>query len=127
MILLNSPAHPFSASLEVVVTTRTPVAYLCFLIFAQFGTLKPARLCGILDNSGLQTLRVLDIDGLHVRVQLLLGALFIVTLTRDADTKAEWDALDSGFPDLLVQLRVKADILSALHCVLVSVGVLNHE
>lgn len=72
------------------------------------------RLCSILDNSGLQTLGVLDVDGLHVGVELLLSALLVVTLTGDADAETEWDALDSGFPHLLVQLRVEADILGAL-------------
>jgi hypothetical protein len=62
----------------------------------------------------VQTLGVLDVDGLDVRVQLLLGALLVVTLTADADTEAERNALDAGFPDLLVQLGVKADILGAL-------------
>ena len=68
----------------------------------------------VLDDSGVETLGVLDVDSLYVRVQLLLGALLIVTLTRDADTETEWHTLDTGFPDLLVQLGVKADILGAL-------------
>ena len=62
----------------------------------------------------MQTLGVLDVDGLDVGVELLLGALLVVTLTRDADTEAEWDALDTRLPDLLVELRVKADIVGAL-------------
>jgi hypothetical protein len=71
----------------------------------------------VLNDLGVQTLGVLDVDGLDVRVQLLLGALLVVTLAADADTEAERNALDTGFPDLLVQLRVEADILGALHVV----------
>jgi hypothetical protein len=71
------------------------------------------RLC-ILDNGGLETLGVLDVDGLDVGVKLLLGALLIVTLARDADTEAERNTLDTTLPDLLVQLGVEADVASAL-------------
>lgn len=66
------------------------------------------------NNSGVQTLGVLDVDGLDVGVESLLGALLVVTLAGDADTEAEGNALDTGFPDLLVQLGVEADILGAL-------------
>lgn len=62
----------------------------------------------------MQTLGVLDVDGLDVGVESLLGALLVVTLAGDADTEAEGNALDTGFPDLLVQLGVEADILGAL-------------
>jgi hypothetical protein len=67
----------------------------------------------------VQTLGVLDVDGLDVRVQLLLGALLVVTLTGDANTEAVWDTLDAGFPDLLVELGVEADVLGALNIELV--------
>jgi hypothetical protein len=69
----------------------------------------------VLDDSGVETLGVLDVDSLYVRVQLLLCALLVVTLSGDADTESVWDALDSGLPDLLVQLGVETDILGALH------------
>lgn len=68
----------------------------------------------VLHHGRRQALGVLDVDGLHVRVQLLLGALLVVSLAADAHSQAEGDALDSGFPDLLVQLGVEADILGAL-------------
>jgi len=68
----------------------------------------------ILHNSGVQALGLLDVDSLDVAVQLLLGTLLVVTLAADADTEAEWDTLDTGFPDLLVQLGVEADILGTL-------------
>lgn len=68
----------------------------------------------ILNNSSLQTLWLLDVDSLDIRVQLLLGALLVVTLTADTDTETERNALDTGFPDLLVQLGVEADVTGAL-------------
>src|SRR5689334_9846212 len=64
----------------------------------------------ILNDRGLKTLGVLDVHGLDERVELLLGALLVVTLPADADTDAEGNALDAVFPDLLVQLGVEADI-----------------
>ena len=71
------------------------------------------RLC-VLDDGGLETLGVLDVDGLDVAVELLLGTLLVVTLARDADTEAERNALDTALPDLLVQLGVEADVAGAL-------------
>lgn len=68
----------------------------------------------LVNNGGLETLGLLDVDGLHVGVELLLGALLIVTLTRDAHAQTERDTLDTGFPDLLVQLGVETDVLGAL-------------
>ena len=68
----------------------------------------------LVNNGGLETLGLLDVDGLDVRVELLLGALLVVTLTRDADTETERHALDTAFPDLLVQLGVETDVLGAL-------------
>jgi hypothetical protein len=62
----------------------------------------------------VETLGVLDVDGLDVGVQLLLSALLVVTLTRNADTEAVRDALDAGLPDLLVELGVEADVVGAL-------------
>ena len=68
----------------------------------------------LLNDSSVETLGLLNVDGLDVRVQSLLGALLVVTLARDTDTHAEGNALDTGFPDLLVQLGVDADVLGAL-------------
>lgn len=62
----------------------------------------------------METLGVLDVDGLDVGVETLLGVLLVVTLAGDADTETEGNTLDTGFPDLLVQLGVDADILGAL-------------
>lgn len=74
----------------------------------------PAFHLSILNDNVLETLGVLDVDGLDVGVELLFGALLVVTLTGDAYTQAEWHTLDTGLPDLLVQLRVETDVGSAL-------------
>jgi hypothetical protein len=76
------------------------------LICTSSFPLIPKSPLSILDNLGVQTLGVLDVDGLDVGVELLLGALLVVTLTRDADTETERNALDTGLPDLLVKLGV---------------------
>lgn len=68
----------------------------------------------VVDNGGLETLRLLDVDGLDVGVELLLGALLVVTLTGDADTETEGNTLDTALPDLLVELGVETDVLGAL-------------
>lgn len=62
----------------------------------------------------METLGVLDVDGLDVGVQLLLGALLVVTLAGDADAQAEGNTLDAGLPDLLVELGVEADVAGLL-------------
>lgn len=62
----------------------------------------------------METLGVLDVDGLDVGVETLLGVLLIVTLAGDANAETEGDTLDTGLPDLLVQLGVDTDILGAL-------------
>ena len=62
----------------------------------------------------METLGVLDVDSLDVGEKSLLGALLIVTLARDADAESVGDTLDTLLPDLLVQLGVEADVLSAL-------------
>ncbi len=56
----------------------------------------------ILYKCGRQSLRILDIDGLHVAVQLLLRAFLIVTLSRDSYAQSEWATLDACLPHLLV-------------------------
>lgn len=68
----------------------------------------------VVDNGGLETLGLLDVDGLDVGVELLLGALLVVTLTGDADTETEGNTLDTALPDLLVELGVETDVLGAL-------------
>lgn len=72
------------------------------------------HLCGILNDSGLQTLGVLDVHSLHVAVELLLRALLVVTLSRYPDSQAERHTADSRLPHLLVQLGVEADVGGSL-------------
>ena len=68
----------------------------------------------VLHHGRLQALWVLHIDGLHVAVQLLLGALLVVSLPRDAHPQSVWNALDPGLPHLLVELRVETDVMGTL-------------
>ena len=58
----------------------------------------------VLDNNSMQTLGLLllNVDGLHVAIQLLLGTLLIVSLSADAHTQSEGNAFDAALPDLLV-------------------------
>lgn len=85
--------------------------------FSFFGHPLAARTALLLDDDSLETLGVLDVDGLDVAVQLLLGALLVVTPPRDADAQPEGAALDALLPDLLVQLGVDPDVGGALFCV----------
>jgi len=68
----------------------------------------------LLNLNGLETLGVLDVDGLDVAVKALLGTLLVVTATRDADAEAERNTADTVLPDLGVEQGVKADILGSL-------------
>jgi hypothetical protein len=68
----------------------------------------------ILNDGSLQTLGVLDVDCLDVAVELLLGVLLVVTLSRDAHAQPVWNTLDALLPHLLVELGVQADVLGAL-------------
>ena len=63
----------------------------------------------------MQALGRLDVDGLDVGVELLLGVLLVVTLTGDADTETEGNALNTGLPDLLVEGGVETDIGGTLN------------
>jgi len=68
----------------------------------------------ILNNNGSQALRILHINRLDVAVKLLLRALLIISLSRYSDSQSVWHALDPGFPDLLIELGVEADVFGAL-------------
>jgi len=68
----------------------------------------------ILNDNSLETLGALDVHGLDVAVELLLGALLIVTLARDAYTETVWHTLDTRLPDLLVELGVETDVAGTL-------------
>jgi len=84
--------------------------------FPQFCCCQPL----LLDDNRVQTLGVLDVDGLHIAVELLLGALLVVTPPRDADAEPVANTLDTLLPDLLVQLGVEADIGGTLDAINVS-------
>lgn len=84
-----------------------------YSFFRSFTQTSTSNLLLINDN-GVQTLGVLDVDGLDVGVQLLRGVLLVVTSAGNADTESEGAALDTLLPDLLVQLGVDADILGSL-------------
>ena len=66
----------------------------------------------------METLRVLHVDGLDIRVELFLGSLLVVTLTGNSDSESVRNALDAAFPNLLVELGVEADIDRALQDIL---------
>lgn len=69
----------------------------------------------------METLGVLHVDGLDVAVELLLGALLVVTAAGDADAETVGNALDTLLPDLLVELGVDADIGGTLEITVMSV------
>lgn len=83
----------------------------CSTLTSACNAVMPSSIhLSVLNNGGLETLGVGDVDGLHVGVELLLGVLLVVTLTGDADAEAEGNALDTALPDLLVQLGVETDV-----------------
>lgn len=97
--------------------------------FAPRAAQNPKPYCGkttnlglLLDSLGGQALRVLDVDGLNVTVELLLGTLLIVSSSGDADAESEWNTLHTLLPNLLVELGVQADIGGALFCHIVSIA-----
>ena len=115
MVHGREPMHP--SSVKNVKQLFIPIPLTSALLFekqsSQVQQPVAMRLC-VLNNGGLETLGVLDVDGLDVGVELLLGALLVVTLARDADAEAERNTLNTTLPDLLVQLGVEADVASAL-------------
>jgi len=68
----------------------------------------------LLHDRRLQALRVLDIDSLHIAVELLLGVLLVVSSPRDTDPDPVRAALDTRLPNLLVQLRIDSDVGGSL-------------
>ena len=68
----------------------------------------------LLHHNSRETLRVLDVDGLDITVELLLRAFLVVTSPGDADAQPVWDTLDTLLPDLLIQLGVEADVSRTL-------------
>lgn len=97
------------------------------LDFALVQSVPFGRLRLLFNDGSLQTLGVLDVDGLDVAVELLGCALLIVSLSGDAYADAERDTLDSRLPDLLVQLRVDTDILGTLEVSILIVGIMKAQ
>lgn len=97
------------------------------LDFALVQSVPFDRLRLLFNDGSLQTLGVLDVDGLDVAVELLGCALLIVSLSGDAYADAERDTLDSRLPDLLVQLRVDTDILGTLKVSILIVGIIRAQ
>lgn len=62
----------------------------------------------------MQALRVLNVDSLNVAVELLLGAVLVVSPPGDSDTESVRNTLNTLLPHLLVELGVHADVGSAL-------------
>jgi len=89
-------------------------------VFCFFSSKCLCSLCLFLNNNGDKTLGVLDVDSLDVAVELLLGALLVVSPSADADAESVRDTLDTLLPDLLVQLGVDADIRRLLLRMLVT-------
>lgn len=79
-------------------------------VFSLLCAISFASLVGypflLLHDNRHQTLGILDVDGLHVAVELLLGVLLVVSSTADADAESVRNTLDTLLPDLLVQLGV---------------------
>jgi hypothetical protein len=113
---MRNKSRPFKKKVNTPNGFDTEKEKRCFSSNSFLGGIIDGKIdrLRILHDGRRQTLGVLDVDGLHVRVQLLLGALLVVTLAADAHTQTEGNTLDTGFPDLLVQLGVEADVLGAL-------------
>lgn len=70
-----------------------------------------------LDNHRGETAGVLDVHGLHVAVQLLLGILLVISSPGNSHTESVGNALDATLPDLLIQLGIEAHIGGTLQTV----------
>ena len=76
-------------------------------------------------NSG-QSLRVFNIHRLHVAVQLLFRTFLVISLSRYPHAQSVRYTFDTCLPDLLVELRVQADVFGSLALGNISVrGVLD--
>lgn len=77
-------------------------------------SLHPKRL-RILNGSSQQTLWILDVDSLDIRIQAFCCTFLVISLSADSDTKTVWNSLNTSFPDLLVQLWIETDIGGTLN------------
>jgi hypothetical protein len=90
------------------------LSHLCL-----FSTSPPPAHCSVSADSVFhhrsgQSLRARHIDRLYIAVQLLLGTFLVISFPRDPDTQAVWDTFDTGFPNFLVELWVKAHVFRSL-------------
>ena len=75
--------------------------------------IKDTRLL-LVDDGGLEALSGAEAENGHGKgVELLLGALVVVTLALETHTQTAGEVLDTVLPYLLVELGVEADILGA--------------
>ena len=66
---------------------------------------------GVIDVLGAKTLERINLNQLHESVQFLISLLILVTLSRKAHANTGRWVLDSCGPQVLIQVRVNADIL----------------
>lgn len=64
----------------------------------------------------MESLGVLDVDGLNIAVQLLLGALLVISSSGNSHAQPVGNTLNTLLPDLLVELRVQTDVGGTLFC-----------
>jgi hypothetical protein len=56
----------------------------------------------LINRGGVHASGIFDVDSLNIRVQLLLGTLFVVTLAGNPNANPERDTFNASFPDLLI-------------------------
>lgn len=78
--------------------------------FPVLFSLPPRCSSLLVDRGSEEALGVLDVDCLHVAVELLLRALLVVTFPGNPYAEPVGNALDTALPHLLVELRIDTDI-----------------
>lgn len=92
---------------------KFPASFTFLFSSPAFAPPSPLFRLFLYDHRG-ETLGVLDVDGLNVAVQLLLGTLLVVSSAGNADADPVGNALDALLPNLLVELGVDTDVGGAL-------------
>lgn len=69
---------------------------------------------GIFHHNSSQSLWILNVHRLHVTVQLLLGTFLVISFPRYPHAQSVWHTFDARLPNLLIELRVEADVFSSL-------------
>lgn len=106
--------HPTSPNPLPTLSSLSSLSSIFFFLKKKKIKSPPNIPSRILHHNRRQPFRALHIHRLHVTVQLLLGALLVVPFPRNAHPQPERHALDAGFPDFFVELRVEADVAGAL-------------